>query len=136
MSAATPLALITTLVEARDAGDVDTALACYDPSVVIVSPQGTELFGLAAARTALAEFTSLAAQFSVDRRRIIQTTQDVALHYSQWRLTGAGAAGPFDLTGTSTDVLVSRPGAGWLLIIDNPYGIDILTAPQSPTDQT
>jgi ketosteroid isomerase-like protein len=104
-------------------------------SVVIVSPQGTELFGLAAARTALAEYTSLAAQFSVDRRRMIQTTR-VALHYSQWRLTGAGVDGAFDLTGTSTDVLVSRPGAGWLLVIDNPYGIDILTPTHISTDQS
>jgi ketosteroid isomerase-like protein len=133
MSFASPLATITALVDARDVGDVDTALRCYASDAVIVGPEGTVSSGTESARTALLEFGSLAAQFDVHSRVIVEGPLNVALHYSRWTLSGAGTAGPFEIGGTSTDVLANRPGTGWVVVIDNPYGADILTPPKTAT---
>jgi hypothetical protein len=51
MTTSTPLSVITTVVESRHVGDIDTALACYAADVTIVAPDGTESSGLPAART-------------------------------------------------------------------------------------
>jgi ketosteroid isomerase-like protein len=124
--AETPLAVISTLVDARNAGDVDTALRCYHTAVTIVSPAGIERSGLEAARASLVDFIALADEFTVQRRWILRCGKDIALHYSQWVLAGRGPQGPFELTAISTNVIARRPGAGWLLVLDNPYGVDIL----------
>ena len=126
MSGITPLSVITTLVEARDAGDIDNALRCYDPHVTIVTREGSELTGTTAARAALIDFVSLAATFTVHQRRILAGSDTVALHYSQWTLSGQSPDGPFEVSGTSTDVLARQPGGDWLLVIDNPYGIAVI----------
>jgi len=42
----TTLAAITALVDARNSGDIDTALACYEPDATIVAQPGLTLSGL------------------------------------------------------------------------------------------
>jgi ketosteroid isomerase-like protein len=83
----TPAEAITALVNARNDGDIDTALGCYEPDAVVVAGPGTILTG---AR--------------------------VALHYSHWTLAGTAPEGtPLDLAGRSTDVFRRQPDGGWLL---------------------
>ncbi|MCU1406244.1 MAG: hypothetical protein JWQ43_2547 [Glaciihabitans sp.] len=121
----TPLAAIEALVAAREAGDVETALTCYTDNPIIVSQPGTVVSGTDAARESLQQSFSMNGTLTINTREILQG-ENSALHYSLWNLYGVGQDGErFDLNGVSTDVLEKQPDDGWLIAIDNPYGVTL-----------
>jgi ketosteroid isomerase-like protein len=124
MTYATPLESITALVAARDAGDVATALGCYVSNPTLVAQPGTVVTGQDAAKAVLEGFIGFQARFTVLAREIVEAGT-TALHYSRWTLVGAEGSG-IDFTGISTDVLEKQADGGWLLSIDNPYGVGIV----------
>jgi ketosteroid isomerase-like protein len=124
MTYPTALAAIEALVQARDAGDVAVALGCYTDNPTLVAQPGVVVTGQAAARSVLEGFIALKAQFTVTARQILET-DGTALHYSSWTLRGADGFG-IAFAGISTDVLERQSDGGWLLSIDNPYGVGTL----------
>ncbi|WP_410814743.1 YybH family protein [Micromonospora sp. 067-2] len=128
MPAATPAALIDTLVDARNRGDVGAAFACYATDATIVAQPGQVLRGGDGVRGVLDYFTSLTPTFEVSGRTILEAG-DIALHHSQWTLRGTDAAGDaVEFTGASADVLHRKSDGSWLMAIDNPWGAGILGA--------
>ncbi|MCM3882168.1 hypothetical protein [Frankia sp. R82] len=61
------------------------------------------------------------ARLTVTARQILPADM-TALHYSSWTPKGEEGSG-IDFAGTSTDVFEKQPDGGWLLSIDNPYGV-------------
>jgi uncharacterized protein (TIGR02246 family) len=121
----TPLAAITALVDARNAGDIETALTAYSPDITIIPQPGTVLTGLDGARAALEGFIGMKPTFTVLSREVLES-ETTALHYSKWHFVGTAPDGStLDVTGASTDVFEKRDG-GWLVTIDNPFGAGIL----------
>jgi len=116
---------ITALVDARNVGDIEAALACYEDEPTVVAQPGTVLTGREGARAALAGFVSLVPDFTVSARSFLETA-DVALHYSHWILKAGPDGTAFEVSGKSTDVFRRQPDGGWLLAIDNPYGTDVI----------
>jgi ketosteroid isomerase-like protein len=118
----TPRQAIDTLVAARNAGDIDRALACYEEGAVIVTAPGCYASGPGAIRGALEYFIALRAVFTVESSTIISGAQ-VCLHHSQWVLSGTGPAGDLlEIAGNSADVIQRQGSDGWLITIDNPWG--------------
>ena len=120
------LAVLTTVIDARNAGDVDTVLACYQPdATVVVTQSGDILTGLKGAQTAAENFIALKPEFAVGSRTIVEG-EDVSLHLMRWRLKGTAPDGTaLDLSGCTADVCRKQSDGGWLLAIDNPWGTDI-----------
>ena len=103
-----------------------TAVAMYEPSAVLLSPAGAPARGTAELRAALGGFIAMKPKLESQAERVYESG-DIALYLSPWRLHGTDPSGKaIALTGESTDVLRRQAGGGWLIAIDNPWGIQTL----------
>ncbi|MDB5848522.1 MAG: hypothetical protein JWP29_2274 [Rhodoferax sp.] len=126
VQASTPLELITALVDARTRGDIDAAVAFFEPEATLIAQPGMPLKGPEAIRGFFETYVGWRPVFEVSARDII-TTGDLALHMSAWTLQGTGADGQaFTLSGRTTDVFRRQPAGHWLVMIDNPWGTALL----------
>jgi ketosteroid isomerase-like protein len=124
-------ALLDALVAARDRGDVDAGLECYEPDALVVLEPGRTATGTDAVRAMLETFISWRPTFDVRARTILQT-DEAALHLSAWTLRGTDPTGaPLDLAGRSSDVARRRPDGSWRLVVDDPWGTDLLATEPS-----
>jgi ketosteroid isomerase-like protein len=122
----TPLSAMTTLIDTRNAGDIDSFVACYEPEAVIVTPSGANLSGREGARKAAEGFLALNPLLTIGNRKIIEGAS-TALHLMEWKLQYSGPDGEtLQLAGCTADVLRKQDDGGWLLAIDNPIGTDYL----------
>ncbi|MGY2293789.1 YybH family protein [Pseudomonas sp. SDO528_S397] len=122
----TPLALILNLIDARARHDVDSALACYESSAVVVDQSGKVSTGALVIKAFTETVMKLPLVFT--HRNIVQA-HNVAIHYSHWTISVSREDGETtELTGRTTDVLRKQLDGRWLISIDNPYGTAILDA--------
>jgi ketosteroid isomerase-like protein len=62
------------------------------------------------------------------QRNLTVTAGDLALSIVKWTLKGTGQDGqPMQMKGTSTDVVRKQADGRSLFVIDNPWGIGILS---------
>jgi uncharacterized protein (TIGR02246 family) len=103
-------------------GDLDAALALYEPHATLVPEPGVEVSGLDAIRTALEGFFALRPELTGDIQQVLRA-DDTALVVNAWKLFGTLPDGtPVRQGGTSADVLRRQPDGQWLLLIDAPWG--------------
>lgn len=118
--------VVTQLMNAISRGDLDVALALYEPDAVFLAEPGKPVRGQQAIREVLQGFIALEPTLSSLKHRVIEQG-DVALYFSQWSLKGTGPDGkPVQMSGVSSDVLRRQSDGTWLIIIDNPWGTAIL----------
>ena len=126
MAASSPIDAVHQLVAAINAGNLDAAVAMYEPSAVLLSPTGEPARGTTELRAALGGFIAMKPKLESQAERVFESG-DIALYLSRWRLHGTDPSGKaIALTGESTDVLRRQAGGGWLIAIDNPWGIQTL----------
>ena len=124
MDRTTPIGTITMLVDARQRGDVEAAIAAYEPTATVVAQPGQITRGKGVIRAFIAAASGLPLSFS-DRQIIIG--DDVALHFSKWSTTAEDASGnKREMTGWTSDVLRRRSDGLWLVAIDNPWAAAML----------
>lgn len=119
----TPAETIERFTRAMNEGDVETALALYEPDAVFQAAPGTPaITGAAPIRAALGGFAALNPSMTGAIAKVHEAG-DVALVINRWRLSGTGPDGqPVELAGTSADVLRRREGGGWGILVDDPWG--------------
>ncbi len=123
----TPHDTIEHLVQAINRGDTNAAAALYEKEAVMVAQPGALAAGASARRQALAGFIALKPTLTMEAREVVQTG-DLALYLSRWNLRGTGPDGKeVRMNGSSTDVLRRQSDGRWLIVIDNPWGIALLT---------
>ena len=111
------------LAEALNAGDLEAAVALYEPNTSFVRQPGQVVSGRAAVREVMQGFLAVKPQLKIE----VQTTQsgDVALLRSKWSLAGTGPDGkPVAMLGNGTEVVRRQADGSWLFVIDNPAGAD------------
>ena len=124
-TATTPAAAHRLWQDAFNARDVDMLLDLYEDDAALLSePGGSLLHGTQAMREVLSQFVASGAEFTIERTEALESG-DLAIVYSQWRLSGgAGPDGnPLDLSGETTDVLRRGEDGVWRFAIDNPWGV-------------
>lgn len=122
MSFETPASLIAGLVNARNNGEIDMVLACYELVPTIVPSPGNVQSGIPALRAWLASFAASRPKFTVKDRMIVEG-QDIALHCCAWDMTGTDQSGQiFRMQGRSADVFRRQANGMWLVALDNPWG--------------
>lgn len=122
----TPAELFDAVVDARNRGDLERYLGCYEEGATIVLQPGTVGSGQEALRGFFAFFTGLKPTFTVVRREFVEGAE-ITLHLSDWRLTGVDAEGAaIAWSGRTSDVLRRQGDGGWLVALDNPWGTALL----------
>jgi ketosteroid isomerase-like protein len=95
-----------------NAGDLEAALALYDPDARFVSPEDGTVVGLEGLRHALAGLIGKKARL---HGRVVKaiTAGDVALLYTDWESTVGEAHNAIELLGR-------QPDGSWKLIVGDP----------------
>ena len=121
-----PMDTVHQLVAAINSGDLEGAVALYEGSAVLLSPEGTPARGTAELRAALGGFIAMKPRLESQAERVFESG-DLALYLSRWTLHGTDpSGGAIEMAGESTDVLRRQADGRWLIAIDNPWGVKTL----------
>jgi len=125
MPARKPEECDTLLIEAANRGDLEAAVALYEPNASFVQESGQVVTGLAAIREAMQGFLALKPKFTIEVKAVQSGDGDLALLRAKWGLTGTGPDGkPVTMSGNSTEVVRRQSDGTWRFVIDNPRGAD------------
>jgi uncharacterized protein (TIGR02246 family) len=122
MRAASPEQVLELFSSALNSGDVDAAVALYEPEATFMPRPGEEVTGLREIRSALDRFVALEPRLSGEITKVV-TAADVALVQNRWQLEGTQPDGsPVEMQGHSADVLRRASDGSWRILIDDPWG--------------
>jgi uncharacterized protein (TIGR02246 family) len=122
MKAERPEQVIELIAAALNRGEVDGAMALYDPEATFAPEPGAEVKGLAAIRGALEQFAALKPRMQGEITKVL-SAGGVALVMNRWRLEGTRPDGsPVEMGGHSADVVRRTQDGGWRVLIDDPWG--------------
>jgi len=125
MPARKPEECDTLLVEAVNRGDLEAAVALYEPNASFVLESGQVVTGKAAVREVMQGFLALKPKFTIEVKATSSGDGGLALTRGKWSLSGTGPDGkPVTMSGNSTEVVRRQPDGTWLFVIDNPRGAD------------
>jgi uncharacterized protein (TIGR02246 family) len=123
-----PIDTVNQLVDAINRGDLERALAAYEPEAVLLVQPGQLARGSIQLREALAGFIALKPTLTSEAQEIIEAG-DVALYVGRWNLRGTDPAGkPVAMAGESADILRRQADGRWLVALDNPWGAQVLAS--------
>ena len=122
-----PITTVLMMTEAFQRGDIASVLRAYEPGAVVVGEPGTRLQGEAALRAMFAGFMAVQPKFTYSGHDVVQAG-DVALHIAPWQMTGTDAEEkPVQGQGLSVAVLRRHADGRWLMVIDHPFGDQLLS---------
>lgn len=121
-----PIDTVNELSDAINRGDLEAALALYEPNAVLVAQPGQLARGSTEVRAALGRFVELKPSLRAEAQNVIEV-DDIALYTSRWTLSGADSSGQtITMGGESSDILRRQRDGRWLIAVDNPWGAKIL----------
>jgi uncharacterized protein (TIGR02246 family) len=122
----TPIETVNQFTDAMNRGDLESALALYEPDAVLVAQPGKQARGTDELRAALGAFIALKPTVQTQAQDAVEVG-DIALYVSRWTLQGTDPAGqPVTIGGESADILRRQKDGRWLIALDNPWGGAIL----------
>ena len=108
------------LAEAMNKGDLEAAVALYEPEASFVQ-EGKVVSGKAAIREIMQGFLAIKPQLKLE----VTAAQsgDIALLNSKWSITGTDAEGkPVSMSGAGAEVVRRQADGTWLFVVDSPNG--------------
>lgn len=117
MPATSPEDLGRLYAEAIQKGDLDAALALYEPDAVLATRKGDIRGGLDAIREEMTPFAAMKPDLKIELQKAV-TIGDLALLYNTWSMTD-----PRQVSGRSVEVARRQPDGSWLFVIDDPYPV-------------
>lgn len=122
-----PAATVDALIDAINRADIEKATKLYEPGATLIAQPGTAARGLNQLREALGGFISMKPNIRSSAHKVVETG-DLALYIGRWTLTGSDPSGkPVEMSGESTDILRRTPDGQWLIALDNPWGVSLLS---------
>ena len=123
MPARKPEECDTLLCEALNRGDLEAAVALYEPTATFVVEPGKVVTGHAGVREAMKGFLALKPKFTISVNAV--ENGDIAVLRSKWSVNGTGPDGkPVAMSGNGIEVVRRQADGTWNFIIDNPNGAD------------
>lgn len=111
------------LIEAINQGDLETAVALYEPKATYVLDSGEVITGRASIREVAQGYLALKPKFTIDVKALLSGDGDLALTSAAWSVTAIDAEGkPFTSKGKSKEVVRRQADGTWLFVIDYPHG--------------
>jgi uncharacterized protein (TIGR02246 family) len=124
MPARKPEDLDRLIADALNAGNLDAAVALYEPNANMVTGPGKSVTGTKAIREALSGMLAMKPKINLTVRRAY-VMGDLALIHADYTLTGTGPDGkPINMEGHSAEVARRQRDGTWLFIIDNPNALE------------
>ena len=121
-----PTTTVDQLTQAINQGDLETALALYEPNAVLMVQPNQPARGTIQLREALTGFIALKPMLRSEAQHVIEAG-DIALYLSRWTLKGTDPSGKsVTMGGESTDILRRQGDGRWLIALDNPWGPQLL----------
>ena len=103
-------------------GDLEGALALYEPAATFAPQPGAQVTGVEAIRPALEQFIALKPTMTGTIEKVLEA-DDVALVFNRWTLTGTDPDGaPIEMAGVSSDVMRRQDDGSWRILVDDPWG--------------
>jgi uncharacterized protein (TIGR02246 family) len=123
MPARKPEECDTILVDALNKGDLETAIALYEPSARFVQESGEVVTGHPAIREEMKRFLALKPKFTINVTGVQSADGNIALTQARWSVSGTDADGkPVTMSGRSAEVVRRQADGTWKFLIDNPRG--------------
>ncbi|GEL17217.1 hypothetical protein PA7_10540 [Pseudonocardia asaccharolytica DSM 44247 = NBRC 16224] len=105
--------------------DMEGALSFYEPTATFVAQDGKRYVGREAVREALSEYFAIQPTLTVTAVRKVVESEEIALVAGDWTLTGTAPDGsPIEMNATNIDVVRRQTEGHWLIVIDNPFGLE------------
>ncbi len=122
------IAVVHQVALAMEHGDLEAAMATYEPGAQLVVQPGQTATG-PAMREALKGFIAMKPKFTMSKHDVI-VSGDIALHISPWSMEAVDPSSGSAINGGGLSLAVLRRQAdgSWLMIVDNPYGSAVLAA--------
>jgi len=125
----TPEGVLDQFVALLGAGDLDATLDLFADGAAFLPDPTSVVTGADRIRAGLAGFFAIRPTLTPGRRHVV-VAGDTALVVHDWQLRGALPDGtPVEQQGRAVDVLRRRPDGTWRLLIDDPWGVQVLDVP-------
>lgn len=109
------------VIAAINAGDIDAAVAMYEPGATFVAEPGKPVTGAAAIREVMTGFIAMKPTMTMEVSLVVESG-DMALLHSRWTLKGTAPDGsPVEMAMQGTEVVRRQVNGNWLFVIDNPF---------------
>lgn len=96
-----------------------------EDGVLVIQPDAHAI-GRAAVKEGLIAMSKVFPVFHISERTVVQTGS-IALHHSRWTAQSVGEKGePVEAGGVTSDVLERQADGEWKVVVDNPWGGNIL----------
>ena len=106
-----------------NAGDLDAALALYEPTCAMVQRDGSVVVGHDGIRESLRRLIATKPKMSIRTVRVIPAGEGLAMLYSDWSFTGKGPDGqPVTRAGHAVELVRRQADGTWRLAADDPFG--------------
>ncbi|MBM4126475.1 MAG: DUF4440 domain-containing protein [Nitrospira sp.] len=126
MDSGSPLDVISQLVKAMNAWDVESAIQLFEPNAAFVIKPGIVVNGSSGIRQALEGFMMLKPTLTIEAQQVVQSGE-VAQYCARWSLKGIDPTGTaVKLGGRSSSILRRQSDGRWLFLVDNPWGTEIV----------
>ena len=123
MAAQSPEEVNVQLIDAINRGDLEAAVALYEPEAAFVTEEGT-VTGTDAIRSVMEAFIATKPNLTMQPKETIRTG-DVAVTRGTWKLAGTGPDGkPIEMSGRSVELVRQQADGTWLFAIDAPNGAE------------
>jgi len=119
-----PEAVLNSIVEGINTGDIDSLMMLYEDDACFASQPGQLAKSPESVRQCLRNFIDLKGKLDLKVKRVLQAS-DLALVTSEWTFSGTGSDGkPVNMAAKAADVLRRQVDGSWRFVIDNPWGTD------------
>ena len=121
MPAKNPADVNHQVTAAINAGDINAAVAMYEPGATFVAEPGKPVNGTAAIREVMTGFIAMKPTMTMEVP-IVVDSGDTALLHSRFTLKGTAPDGsPVEMEFQGTEVVRRQANGNWLFVIDNPF---------------
>jgi len=111
-------------VAAFNAGDLDALMQCFEPEACFVSKSGRVAAGAEAVREAYRRTLANKPRMDLEVRKVLPAGPELALVIVPFTQKAATPDGPMEWRSVATDIVRQQPDGSWLLVLDNPFGIE------------
>jgi len=111
-------------VAAFNAGDLDALMQCFEPEACFVSKSGRVAAGTEAVREAYRRTLANKPHMDLEVRKVLPAGPGLALVIVPFTQKAATPDGTMEWRSVATDIVRQQPDGSWLLVLDNPFGIE------------